>query len=215
MSWKWKLAQKLEFVWWQRYLRNKDTAVYLEWKKRYWQDLLEKQSGSLQLPGNSMILDAGCGPSGIFLVLEGNQVDAIDSLLDKYELLPHFQPKNVPWTTFRNLPIEGLEETGKYDVIFCLNAINHVKNLSLCYDKLVAALKPNGHLIISTDAHRHNYLKKIFQLIPGDMLHPVQLDIREYEQLLTERNMHIVRSSLHKREPIFDYYITIAQKKAS
>jgi len=215
MSWKWKLAQKLEFIWWQRYFRKKDTSVYLDWKKRYWQDLLEKQSGFLPLPDNSMILDAGCGPSGIFLVLEGNRVDAIDSLLDKYELLPHFQPENVSWTTFRKLPIEGLKETDKYDVIFCLNAINHVNNLSLCYDTLVAALKPNGYLIISTDAHRHTYLKKIFQMIPGDMLHPVQLDIHEYEQLLTERDMHIVRTSLLKRESIFDYYITISQKKAS
>lgn len=202
-------------IWWQRYLQQKDTAAYLDWKKQYWQDLLAKETGWPPLPGNERILDAGCGPAGIFLALEGNQVEAIDSLLDKYEQLPHFQPEQVPWTTFRNLPMEDLEETEKYDVIFCMNAINHVRNLPLCYDKLVKALKPGGYLVVSTDAHRYNLLKKLFQLVPGDMLHPVQLDIREYETFLTERKMHIVKSFLNKREPVFDYYITVSQKKAS
>lgn len=215
MGWKWKLAQKLELIWWQRYLQHKDTAAYLDWKKRYWQDLLAKMPALLPLPGNQRILDAGCGPAGIFLALEGNQVDAIDSLLDKYEQLPHFQPQNVPWTRFRNLSMEDLDETEIYDVIFCMNAINHVRNLPLCYDKLVKALKPDGYLVISTDAHRYGFVKKLFQLLPGDMLHPVQLDIREYETFLTERKMHVLKSSLNKREPIFDYYITVSQKKAS
>lgn len=215
MDWKWKLAQKLEFIWWQRYLRDKETADYLESKKRYWLGLLEKTASLFPLRGNERILDAGCGPAGIFLALEGNQVEAIDSLLDKYEQLPHFQPHNVPWTAFRKLPMEELEETAKYDVIFCMNAINHVRNLPLCYDKLVAALKPGGYLVISTDAHRSGFLKKLFQLLPGDMLHPIQLDIREYELFLTERKMHILKSFLNKRQPIFDYYITVAQKKAS
>lgn len=215
MDWKWKLAQKLEFIWWKRYLQDKDPDTYLDRKKRYWQDLLARMSPWLPLPGNQQILDAGCGPAGIFLVLEGNQVDAIDSLLGKYEQLSHFQPKNVPWTRFRTLSMEDLDETEKYDVIFCMNAINHVRNLPLCYDKLVKALKPEGYLVVSTDAHRNRFLKKLFQLLPGDMLHPVQLDIREYENFLTERKMHILKSFLSKREPIFDYYVTVSQKKAS
>lgn len=215
MDWKWKLAQKLEFIWWKRYLQDKDPDTYLDRKKRYWQDLLARMSPWLPLPGNQQILDAGCGPAGIFLVLEGNQVDAIDSLLGKYEQLSHFQPQNVPWTRFRTLSMEDLDETEKYDVIFCMNAINHVRNLPLCYDKLVKALKPEGYLVVSTDAHRNRFLKKLFQLLPGDMLHPVQLDIREYENFLTERKMHILKSFLSKREPIFDYYVTVSQKKAS
>jgi 2-polyprenyl-6-hydroxyphenyl methylase/3-demethylubiquinone-9 3-methyltransferase len=93
-----------------------------------------------------------------------------------------------------------------------MNAINHVNNIELCYDNLVKALKPDGYLIISTDAHKHPFLKKIFQLIPGDMLHPVQLDINEYNNFLTNRKLAIVKNILQKEEKIFDYYITIAQK---
>ena len=213
ITWKWKLAQTLEYKWWQNYLKKKDTTEYLQWKIHYWQDVLLQIDKYLDLSINSYILDAGCGPAGIFMALKGNHVDAIDPLLDKYKSLPHFQPEKFAWTQFKNIPIESLNETEKYDVIFCMNAINHVNNIEICYDNLVKALKPNGYLVISTDAHKHTFLKNIFQLIPGDMLHPVQLNINEYNAFLTNRNLEIVQNILQKEENIFDYYITIAKKK--
>ena len=66
--------------------------------------------------------------------------------------------------------------------------------------------------MISTDAHKHSFLKKIFQLIPGDVLHPIQHNLQEYNQYLTERNLSILKDILYKEELIFDYYITIAKK---
>lgn len=211
-GWKWKFAQKLEYRWWQRYLRNKDTGEYLQWKTKYWKDLLASVEPYTPVKGNLHILDAGCGPAGIFIALEGNTVEAIDPLLDKYKDLPHFQPQQFPWTQFRNIPIESLDDTGRFDLIFCLNAINHVNDIELCCNNLIRALKPGGYLVMSTDAHRYRFLKGLFQLIPGDMLHPVQLDIKEYEALLHQKEMAIVKNILYKREPIFDYYIMIARK---
>lgn len=212
-TWKWKLAQTLEYKWWQNYLSNKDTKEYLQWKMHYWQDLLLSIYKYLDFSTNSFILDAGCGPAGIFMALKGNVVDAIDPLLDKYESLAHFQPQKFAWTNFKNMPIEALDVAEKYDVIFCMNAINHVNDIDVCYDNLVSALKPNGYLVISTDAHKYKFLKKIFQLLPGDMLHPIQLDIEEYNTHLTNRNLEIIKNIIKKEESIFDYYITIAQKK--
>ncbi|NCI45574.1 class I SAM-dependent methyltransferase [Sediminibacterium soli] len=213
-GWKWQLAQQLEHRWWQRYLKNKDVEGYLQWKAAYWKDLLQTVAGYVPAQSALSVLDAGCGPAGIFMALENNKVTALDPLLDKYRSLAHFRPEKYPWTSFTNLAIESLQETMHYDTIYCINAINHVNDLSRCYDNLVDALKPGGHLIISTDAHRYTALKKIFQWIPGDMLHPVQLDIKEYESLLTGRGLRIVKTILHKREAIFDYYITIAEKTA-
>ncbi len=94
-----------------------------------------------------------------------------------------------------------------------MNAINHVNDLALCYDNLINALKLGGYLVISTDAHRSGMLKKIFQWLPGDMLHPVQLGIDEYETLLTERKVQVIKNILYKREAIFDYYITVGRKE--
>lgn len=209
---KWKLAQTLEYKWWQNYLHKKDIGKYLEWKKNYWNNLLSSLSKYITFPVEKNILDAGCGPAGIFIVLQGNTVDALDPLLDKYKSLEHFIPENYPWTNFINASIEELNHIEKYDLIFCLNAINHVNDIELCYDNLVKALKPGGYLVISTDAHRQEFLKKIFQIIPGDMLHPVQLNIKEYNSFLEKRNMEIIHDVLYKREMIFDYHITIAKK---
>ncbi|MDO9156375.1 MAG: methyltransferase, partial [Sediminibacterium sp.] len=126
--------------------------------------------------------------------------------------LPVFKPAHFGWTHFRNIPIEALDDKEKYDIIFCLNAINHVNDINICCKNLVDSLKPNGFLVMSTDAHRHPLLKKIFQLLPGDMLHPIQLDINEYADFLEKNQMKLVKKILYKRESIFDYYILIAQK---
>ena len=211
-SLKWKIAQTLEYKWWQNYLKNKNTEEYLSWKETYWNNLLTEIAAFLPPLKGNKILDAGCGPAGIFMALNENTVDAIDPLLDKYQNLAHFKPKNYPWVTFKTLALENLDESEKYDVIFCLNAINHVNDIDKCYDNLVKALKPNGFLVISTDAHRNNFVKKIFQLLPGDALHPVQLNINEYNEKLEKRGLKITNNILYKKEPIFDYYITIAKR---
>lgn len=209
---KWKIAQKLEYKWWQKYLRSKNVDEYLAYKSDYWNTVLKNLSPFLTVRGQQKIMDAGCGPAGIFMVLKGNHVTAVDPLLHKYAELPHFNASNYPWVDFLNQPLETLVHEEAFDIIFCMNAINHVNQIEICYDRLVAALKPGGILVISVDCHRSNFLKKIFQLLPGDMLHPIQLNLAEYNQKLTKRGMQVLNDILYKREPIFDYFITIAVK---
>jgi 2-polyprenyl-3-methyl-5-hydroxy-6-metoxy-1,4-benzoquinol methylase len=209
---KWKLSQWLEYKWWKSYLKHKDVEQYLNSKCNYWNKILDTISPYLPLLKDQKILDAGCGPAGIFMVAQGNEVVALDPLLDKYKTLAHFKPSLFPWTKFKKGNIEAKEEINHYDVIFCMNAINHVNDIHLCYQKLAQVLKPGGHLIISTDAHRHKFLKKIFQFIPGDALHPIQLDITEYLNLLNIHEFNITKNVLYKEGNIFHYYITIATK---
>jgi 2-polyprenyl-6-hydroxyphenyl methylase/3-demethylubiquinone-9 3-methyltransferase len=209
---KWKLAQKIEYQWWVRYLKKKNPTEYLDFKIRYWKKMLGAIEDVVNIQQSDAILDAGCGPAGIFIALNNNKVEAIDPLLDKYINLPVFKPSNFGWTNFRNIPLEALEDKEKYNVVFCLNAINHVNDIDLCCKNLVDSLKPKGFLVMSTDAHRHPFLKKIFQLVPGDMLHPIQLDIEEYASFFEKNQVKLVKKILYKRESIFDYYILIAQK---
>lgn len=209
---KWKLAQKLEFLWWKRYLKKKNPSEYLLKKKQYWDKILSEMQPYVKLSEGYKVLDAGCGPSGIYMSLSEYKVEAIDPLLNKYQHLEVFVPEQYPWTSFRTLPIEALDEQAKYDVVFCMNAINHVNDLERCYQNLLRVLKPGGILVLSTDAHRSKLLKKIFQLLPGDMLHPIQLDIDEYAAYLEKYQSELVQKIRSKRELIFDYYILIAQK---
>lgn len=209
---KWNIAQRFELRWWKNYLGKKDRQHYLQWKANYWDRLLFDIEKYVDIPEHSTILDAGCGPAGIFICLKGNQVDAIDPLLDKYIENDLLETDSFPWVQFSKLSLEELNSKEKYDYIFCLNAINHVQDINKAYDGLIAALKPGGTLIISTDAHHNHFLKKIFQWIPADLLHPVQLSIEEYTNHLLNREMTDVKNILYKKDGIFHYYITIAKK---
>ncbi|MEM6379652.1 MAG: class I SAM-dependent methyltransferase [Bacteroidota bacterium] len=209
-NWKWQLAQKLEIRWWQQYLRNKDVNEYLQAKKAYWQRVLE--TINLKVPDQSLVLDAGCGPAGVFMVLPDQKVMAIDPLLEQYKNKNHhFNPLNYPWTTFKRLGLEELDIKNHFDYVFCLNVINHVKDIDRALDNLVNATKSGATLVLSIDVHRYNSLKKIFQFLPGDVLHPHQYNRTDYKAMLEKRDCHLLQSHCLKSGNIFDYWILVAR----
>ncbi len=211
MNQRWRVAQFFEIRWWQRYLARRDKAEYLKWKRQYWQDFLQKNG--LEISPNATVLDAGCGPAGIFTILENQAVDALDPLLDEYEkTLPHFRRSDWPQVRFFNTPLEFFFPEKKYDVVFCLNALNHFADLSLSLNRLTELTKSGGTLAVSVDAHNHVSLKKLFRLAPADILHPHQFDLAEYRAMLTGRGFQIQKESLLKKEAIFNYYLLVAKK---
>ena len=214
MTFRWKIAQAAEIRWWQSYLKNKPTTDYALWKTKYWQDLLAEIGLSDTLKTNTKILDAGCGPAGIFMVFKNQDVDALDPLLDEYAAkLTHFRRENHPNTHFFSQSLESFsDKKSLYDTVFCLNAINHVADLDTALDVLVDATKTGGTLVVSIDAHNYSFLKKIFQALPGDILHPHQFDLKEYSDMLEIRGCRIERTLLKKSEFIFNYYVLVATK---
>lgn len=214
MTFRWKIAQAAEIRWWQNYLKNKPTTDYAVWKTKYWQDLLAEIGLSDTLKTNTQILDAGCGPAGIFMIFKNQEVDALDPLLDEYATkLPHFRRENYPNVQFFSQSLESFSDKKSfYDTVFCLNAINHVADLDTAFDVLVNSTKTGGTLVVSIDAHNYSFLKKIFQALPGDVLHPHQFDLKEYSDMLTRRGCRIERTLLKKSEFIFNYYVLVATK---
>lgn len=211
---KWEIAQRAELQWWKNYLKDKDTVEYLNWKKNYWNDLLSKISDVVKLKEGDVVLDAGCGPAGVFIVLAQYKVDAVDPLVDEYEKnLKHFKKASYPFARFHSLPFENFETQNKYDAVFCMNAINHVSDLKKSFDKLISPIKKDGLLIITIDAHNFSLFKFLFRLLPGDILHPHQYDIKEYEQFLTDRNCEMVKRVKLKKEFFFDHYLLVGRKK--
>ncbi len=210
---RWKVAQAAEIRWWQNYLRKKPKKDYLKWKHAYWVDLIE-QTG-LPVNEGAQVLDAGCGPAGVFMALEKCQVDAVDPLLDTYEeKLDHFKKQDYPHVQFYHAPLETFSPDQSYDQIYCLNAINHVADLALCFDKLVSMTKPGGDLVVSIDAHNFSFFKHLFRLLPGDILHPHQFDLEEYEAMLTARNCTIKKSLLFKKEFFFNYFVLVVKRNS-
>ncbi|KAA3634840.1 MAG: class I SAM-dependent methyltransferase [Bacteroidetes bacterium] len=208
MKLRWKIAQAAELRWWKNYLRRQPVDDYLTAKKEYWLRVMQ-QLGVFPEAGET-ILDAGSGPAGIFIVFDHQKVVAVDPLLDRYtDQLSHFNPEIYPNVNFISETLENFTAEKKFNYVFCLNAINHVADINLSLDNLFSLLAPGGKLIISSDAHRHNWLKPIFKLIPGDILHPHQYDLKEYRDMLLERGGKIQKEICLKKGKIFDYWIWV------
>lgn len=211
-SWRWRLAQFLELRWWQAYLRKLNWTNYVEAKRRHWRKVLV--AVDLTLNGGERVLEAGCGPAGIFTILQAQQVDAIDPLMLEYEHnLPDFSRDQFPYVHFQSMMLEQLDKKNAYDLVFCLNAINHVSNLPLAIQCLAQSLKPTGTMVISIDLHRHHFFKFIFRLIPGDLLHPQQDSLKDYVVLLEKHGLQIEKNQVLKKGWIFDYVAIKAKKR--
>jgi SAM-dependent methyltransferase len=210
MNLRWKIAQFFEAWWWRHYLRGKSEQDYLAWKRQYWQRFLD-ETGTWPAPAET-VLDAGCGPAGIFLVLNKNRVTAVDPLLGKYrQQLAFLQNGAFPGVHFIEMPLEKYKPDAAFDHVFCLNAINHVADLDVCLQNLRQVTKDSGQLALTVDAHNFSWLKKLFRMVPGDILHPHQLDLQEYLEKLEKSGFRIRRTKLLKRELIFSYHLVVAE----
>lgn len=210
---KWSIAQKAEAQWWQNYLQGKDVAAYHAWKKNYWQGVLDKIAGVCPVKSGMQVLDAGCGPAGLFMQLPHCAVDAVDPLIDNYNAnLPHFKTADYPYVTFFNTPMEQYATEKKYDIVFCMNAINHVIDIRHSYSLLGKWVKPGGKLVVTIDAHNYKFFKYLFRCIPGDILHPHQYDLNEYAAFITSNEFHMLFTEKLKTEFFFNHYIQVAEK---
>jgi 2-polyprenyl-6-hydroxyphenyl methylase/3-demethylubiquinone-9 3-methyltransferase len=207
---RWRIAQWLEIRWWRNYLRTQEVERYAEQKTNYWQRILDTLD--IRLPPKQQVLDAGCGPAGVFMLLNNQQVDAMDPLLEQYaDQLEHFKIADYPWVNFHSSSLESYPKTKSYDYTFCLNAINHVSDWKAGMDRLAALTKPNGTLVLGVDVHRYSFLKKIFRTLPGDVLHPHQHDREDYRQALQHRGWQIEKEHTWKEGFIFDYWLVVCR----
>ncbi len=214
-SLRWRVAQFFEARWWKNYLADKEVGDYLFHKKKYWQFILERLNNILHMQPGQTVLDAGCGPSGVFIHLDQYKVTALDPLLDNYgATLPHFKRSMYPHVNFYNEALENFKSDHLFDVVFCMNAINHVSQLQRAFVTLHEHTKPGGRIIISIDTHNHRFFKYLFRLQPADILHPHQYDLAEYEEMLTANGGTIVYRELVKKEFFFSHNIIVAVKNA-
>jgi 2-polyprenyl-3-methyl-5-hydroxy-6-metoxy-1,4-benzoquinol methylase len=211
MNWRWKIAQAAEWRWWGSYLRDKPIEAYLTQKRAYWLSIVQK--AGIELTEGEKVLDAGCGPAGIFIILDDQEVDAIDPLLKKYEqTLRHFQPANYANVAFSNQTLEELSSEEQYDWVFCMNVINHVAELEWSLKRMARSLKKDKKLVLSVDVHKYRWLKTVFQILPGDVLHPHQYDLAGYIKKIETAGVQVEETICLKTGNIFDYYLILGKK---
>lgn len=207
---RWWVAQKLELRWWKHYLRRQTPAEYLQKKRAYWHRVLKETQWTPR--AGDRILDAGCGPAGIFLILDQYRVDACDPLIDAYaHHLRHFRPTQYPWVQFYSQAMEAGFPNPPYDFVCCTNAINHVRDMNLALRRLTEAMKPGSRMLLSSDVHRWTWIKYIFRWLPGDVLHPHQYDLADLCRQLQQHGLEIVQTQSLKKGLLFDYQFICAQ----
>ena len=236
MTLRWKIAQYFELRWWKNYLQGKDKLQYLEWKKNYWKDILAKISEQVKIKPSTTIADLGCGPAGIFIALPQNKITAVDPLLDQYEQQTSFFKKSdYPNVCFVTTTIEDFcaadphaseaplpdsqAETvlswrakSNHDLVFCMNAINHVHDIEKGFNKLREICKENGAIVVSIDAHNFSFFKHLFRLLPGDILHPHQCDLNEYKSMLEKDGWMVSKTLQLKHEFFFDHFLLVGKR---
>lgn len=205
MALRWNTAQFFEIRWWKNYLDGKEVQEYLDWKRDYWNNFIEKYCIWSETTGEK-VMDAGCGPAGMFIILENSDIHALDPLLEDYEKgLDHFSPDMYPKVTFHPKPLEVYNGPKDFDTIFCLNAINHFQDMRQSLEILYDMAKPGADVFISIDAHNYSLLKWVFRAIPGDILHPHQHDRKDYIRIIENAGFKFERDVEVKREMIFTY----------
>lgn len=205
---RWQIAQFFENYWWKSYLKKRSAVDYLAWKQSYWNNFLNNialNKHQLQEP----IIDIGCGPAGIFMVFNNQEITALDPLLLDYENLEVFKRANYEGVDFVAKRFENFENLKKYKTIFCLNAINHFVDIDLSFKKLQAICELEGKIIVSVDAHNFIFFRKLFAFLPLDILHPHQYNLSEYEHFLEKNGFEVQHKILMKKAFFFNYWVLV------
>lgn len=154
------------------------------------------------------ILDVGCGGGLIAtpLATQGFNVTAIDALQSNIETATAYAKENGVKINYLQSTIEELESDKLYDVVICLEVIEHVENVQQFILNLVKHIKPNGMAIISTinrtkkayilgiivaeyilgwvPKNTHDYSKFLKPLEIYEMLTDTKIEIKELKGLV-------------------------------
>lgn len=100
------------------------------------------------------VLDLGCG-GGILteaLAVEGADVLGIDAATDQIDIARLHALETGSKATYRHVDAEALavESPGSFDVICCMEMLEHVDQPDRIFAACARLLKPGGHLFLST-----------------------------------------------------------------
>ena len=98
--------------------------------------------------------------------------------------------------------------------IYCLNAINHVRDWEYALDKLTTWANADTRLLLTSDVHRRHYMWRLFRWLPGDLLHPQQHLPLHYRAALQQRGWEVEQEVELRRERIFSYRAWVCRRRS-
>ncbi|MCF7859519.1 MAG: class I SAM-dependent methyltransferase [Candidatus Cloacimonetes bacterium] len=213
---KWKLAQFLELNWWRFYFKDKSKEKYYSDKMKYLLRILKSLEYTLDDFTGKNILNAGCGPAGFFILLNEAKITAVDPLLNRYEKkIEFFNMSDYPNVKFESISVEDFQPEIKYEFIFCINMLDHVREPEKVIRVFKNVLADEGKVIVLVDTNKYKLLIKLMNVLPLNPLHPQQLTNEEYINLFKRNNLKPLSNFTFKKKLLYDYkaMIFIHQKK--
>lgn len=194
---RWKEAQKWELNAWLG--SEKNLEDWNSWWFNHFQNFKYLEDRVFK-----SFLEVGCGPycrnTEYFIKLFPNisTVSILDPLLNEYIKHGYYVNTVIKKYNTNNFScsLESYSDDKKYDVVLCINVLDHVKDSNLCMDKMYNSLNKGGVLILGQDLT----CEEDFNLEPGlltDPGHPIRLDHFYFRDKLKDYN-HIFHKILER-----------------
>jgi len=187
---RWEEIQQGELAYHQR----KDETRILEHNLPYWRALLAALPPEVRFGPDTRVLDLGCGGCGILLALERGRLVGADPLMHDYlEKFPFLRQRaDIRWVQ-ATAEEPGIE--GPFDVVFCINAFDHVFDPPRVVANIRRLLRPGGSCVLTMNSHNTRlfcgYYRRLYRLI--DHHHPHQYTPDDLCRLFGEFESHVVR----------------------
>jgi cyclopropane fatty-acyl-phospholipid synthase-like methyltransferase len=202
---RWQLAQREEQKYWSE--QGWDGNDANEW----WQEQFEDYKFLAKYMPESL-LEVGCGPFAqntrrIISIYPINDLGFEDPLLADYIKRECAVMKIVDEAHFCCKPIEEMQMLRRFDVIVCINVLDHVRDVELCFERMHAHLNHGGILIIgnalSNDEDQRNCPESW-----TDSKHPMKMDLESLAPFLFKDYQSVFLKILprnHGRNPKAHY----------
>lgn len=168
----WERIQAIE----RAYHARKQPGPTLEIKLVYWRRILDAvRSEGVAVGSDSRVLDMGCGGTSLLLALEQGRLTGVDPLMDFYlDKFPSLAGAPVTWLSGT---AEAFRSPAPFDVVFLINALDHVRSPARAALNLSRLVAPGGHLVLVLNAHTTRVARGYFALFHHliDPPHPHQI----------------------------------------
>jgi len=168
--------------------------------RRFYVPVMEKYAGKLS--GKACILDVGCGPVCAARFIKQGEKSYLDPLLDDFR---RAYPGKLPKKKHLTAPSDCIPEAdASFDLVLCIDALDHAMNPELTLHEIERLLKPDGVFILgliifpSLIARLYHFLERYAPLFRDDA-HPYSYALTGIKKTL-ERHFEIVAEE-HIPEP--------------
>jgi len=170
---RWSTAQKHEVEFQKHWNDSEQTIEYIKeyWEKYRYLNQIEKY---INLADSSKILDIDSGAFGVLRIIPRGDRYGIDPLMDFYRS-KYRLPKDITWASGvgENIPFKA----DFFDLIFCVNVLDHTSNPNEVLNEIKRVLNPKGNFILTVNCH--GVIPKIYMQIFSikDVMHPYHFSV--------------------------------------